>query len=156
MDYIVWACKSMHLFSIIVLFGGILFQSGLLYPVLKVENLSENNLSIHLEKRFLPFIWSSLWSVFLTGFILKMLSSNFVWFEFKTNWQILILGKEILFLVITFYLIGYNRMYKLLEQEINSENKNQEAISFLFSRMNLFRKINVYLVIIIILISAGV
>ncbi len=156
MDYIVWACKSMHLFSIIVLFGGILFQSGILYPVLKVENLSENNLSIHLEKRFLPFIWSSLWSVFLTGFILKMLSSNFVWFEFKTNWQILILGKEILFLVITFYLIGYNRMYKLLEQEINSENKNQEAISFLFSRMNLFRKINVYLVIIIILISAGV
>ncbi len=84
------------------------------------------------------------------------MSSNFVWFEFKTNWQILILGKEILFLVITFYLIGYNRMYKLLEQEINSENKNQEAISFLFSRMNLFRKINVYLVIIIILISAGV
>ncbi|MBS4029447.1 MAG: hypothetical protein KGZ58_12525 [Ignavibacteriales bacterium] len=155
MEFVLWASKSCHLFGIILLCGSYLFQSGILYPVAKVEGEEKSKLVLHLEKRFIPFIWLSLWMILLTGILLALLSPKFEWFLFSTTWQILLAFKELTFVFIFFFSIGYIRMFRLLEKVIAANERDDFAVDVLFEKMKKFRTLNVYLSIIAMLLAAG-
>ena len=155
MEFVLWACKSCHLFGIILLLGSYLFQSGILYPVAKVEGEEQGKLILHFEKRFVPFIWLSLWTILLTGILLALLNPKFEWFQFSTTWQILLALKELVFIFIFFFSVGYIRMYRLLEKVVNASEKEDFAVDVLLEKMKKFRTLNVYLSIVAILLVAG-
>ena len=155
MDFVVWSCKSMHVFGIVVLLGGILFQSAISQPVARVENAEKLQWSLHLERRFVSFIWMALWSVGLSGVILQLLHPDFLWFDISTRWQLLLLLKQLTFILLIFFSYGYVRMFRLLEIEIAHSERSEDAVEIMLYKKNNFRKISVYLSITAILLAAG-
>jgi uncharacterized membrane protein len=155
MDFLLWACKSLHSFSAVLLLGGILFQAGILYPVARVEMFETHSFTLHLERRFIPFVWLSLWTLLTTGVFLSIFSEEYRLFEFSTRRQMILLLKELTFLLIAFFSFGYVRVFRLLEKIILSQEQNSEAVAILLQRMKSFRTINVFLGITILLLAAG-
>ena len=100
MDFVIWACVVMHIVSVVVWMGGLIFMNAVLVPVLQYENLSLSRTSVAISKRFLPFVWSSLWSLLITGLLLMVLNPRFVWFDVSTLWQKLLTAKQLLFLLL--------------------------------------------------------
>jgi uncharacterized membrane protein len=145
----------MHVFGIVVLLGGILFQSAISQPVARVENAEKLQWSLHLERRFIPFIWMALWSIGISGVILQLLHPDFLWFNVTTRWQLLLLLKQLTFMLLVFFSYGYVRIFRLLENEIAHSERNEDAVEILLDKKNNFRKISVYLSLAAILLAAG-
>ncbi|MBM4166906.1 MAG: hypothetical protein FJ218_08345 [Ignavibacteria bacterium] len=155
MDFLLWSCKSLHIFSTVVLLGGILFQAGVLYPVARVETYETHSFTLHLERRFIPFVWLSLWTLLITGVFLSIFSEEYHLFEFSTQQQILLLLKELTFLLIALFSFGYVRIFRMLEKELTLQEPSSEAIALFLQRMKTFRTINVFLGITVLLLVAG-
>jgi len=79
MDFMLWAALSLHIFSVIIWLGSLCFLSAILYPVFDVEKQSGSNLTIHLHRRLMPFLWLSLWSIGITGIALYIFSPEFLY-----------------------------------------------------------------------------
>jgi len=100
MDFVVWACRVMHVVSAVVWIGGLIFLNAVLNPVLQHQGLITSQVSVAVSKRFLPFLWSSLWSLVVTGLLLMLLSPRFIWFDLSTEWSQLLAVKQLLFLLL--------------------------------------------------------
>lgn len=100
MDFVLWACRVMHVVSAVVWIGGLIFLNAVLNPVLQHQGLITSQVSVAVSKRFLPFLWSSLWSLVVTGLLLMLLSPRFIWFDLSTEWSQLLAVKQLLFLLL--------------------------------------------------------
>lgn len=100
MDFVLWACRVMHVVSVVVWMGGLIFINAVLAPVLQHEGLHRSQVSIAVLRRFLPFVWFSFWSLLITGFLLMLLSPRFLWFDYSTEWSKLLAVKQILFVLL--------------------------------------------------------
>lgn len=103
MDFVLWVCRVMHVVSVVVWLGGVIFLNAILHPISAYHQQTKLVTVLEAQKRFLPFIWSSLWTVFITGVLLMLLSPRFLWFEYSTTWSQLLAVKQVAFLLLMFF-----------------------------------------------------
>ncbi len=124
MDFVLWVCRVMHVVSVVVWIGGLIFLNAILNPVVEYEKATRSSVIIAIQRRFQPFVWSSLWSLLITGFLLMLLSPRFLWFDFSTTWSQLLAVKVFSFLVLGFF--GWQQA-KVLERIVETVGKEDEV-----------------------------
>jgi len=127
MDFVVWACRVMHVTSAVVWIGGLIFLNAVLNPVLQHQGLFTSQVSVAISKRFLPFLWSSLWSLVVTGFLLMLLSPRFLWFDFSTGWSQLLAAKQLLFLLLAGVSWQAGKVVEKLETAVSEKSEDADG-----------------------------
>ncbi len=153
MDFLLWTTVSLHLFSVVVWFGGLLYQAVVTFPVAKVEQKELDPFVLHLVKRFQPFVWMCVWTILITGVVLMLFNPRFVFFEYRDRWSVILGLKQLVFGLMVFFSFGYARMFRVLETA--ARNGKSENIRPYYNQMLLFGKINVGLAIIVLLLAAA-
>jgi len=144
----------MHVFSAIVWLGGLMFQSAVAAPVVNGEGEYVKSAMKRINKRFVAFIWMSVWTMAVTGLIMMLLSPHFLWFRYDTRWSVLLGLKEIVFVLMVVYGYGYARMQDYLGSPASNGGFNEQAELYRH-RMEQFRKISIILGITALLLAAG-
>ena len=152
MEFVLWASHVMHVISVVVWFGGLIFVNVVMMPVLHHEGLSRSTAVVAILGRFSSFIWSSLWSVLITGALLMVLSPRFIWLDYSTVWLKLLGVKEIAFLLLCFISWQSSRVLRQLEQALNQPEQVFE--SWRLTAIKLIRR-SIFLGIVCILCSAA-
>ena len=157
MDFLLWACRSLHIFSTVVWLGGLFYQGVVLGPVLLGEGKEFRDLDRILHGRFLPFIWSSIWSILMTGMIMMLLDPRFVWFEFESTWSKFLLGKQLSFALMVGLTVSSSRAWKkifALDTHGNSAENSSNVDDSKKRFVRLSRR-NIMLAILTLLLTAG-
>lgn len=144
----------MHVFSVIVWFGGLMYQAVVLHPVASVEQKMIDTTTLHFIRRFLPFVWMSVWTLCITGIALMLFSPRFVLFQFDDGWSVLLAAKQILFLIMMFFSIGYARMFQRVHELVQKGERDAQVMTY-FDQMIRFGKVNVALAICALLLAVG-
>src|SRR5687768_5023798 len=113
--YIYWAALYLHLFSAVAWLGGILFVTGVTRPIFEYYKDTSFDISTRIKVRFLGFTWMLVWTTLITGFVILLWSTRFLFFDFSTLWSVM-MHLKILFFVILFILnVGLRSSYRELE-----------------------------------------
>ncbi|MBI3192992.1 MAG: CopD family protein [Ignavibacteriae bacterium] len=154
MDFLLWSCRSMHIFGVIIWLGGLLFESAISVPIAQAEGEPADSLANKIHTRFVAFVWMSVWTIAVTGIIMMLLNPQFHWFTFQTQWQRLLGFKQLTFILMLFYAFGYARMLSYLNAP-SSNDGTDENTTLVRQRLSQFRKINIALGITALLLAAG-
>jgi len=103
MDFVLWACRAVHLISVVVWLGGLIFLNAVWKPLAEHHDATATRLNLDTVLRFQPFIWSSLWPLLVSGLLLMLLSPRFLWFDYSTWWTRLLALKQLAFLAMAFF-----------------------------------------------------
>ena len=152
MDFILWACRLMHLVSVVVWFGGLIFLNVVMLPVLQYEGQGRSKALVATLNRFRGFIWSSFWTALITGILLMLLSPRFLWFDYSTTWQKLLVVKQTAFLLTGFFSWQTAKVVDRLEESLNEPGDVFE--SWRLTYVKLIRR-TIFLGILALLCSAG-
>jgi uncharacterized membrane protein len=144
----------MHIFSVLVWLGGLLFQSAVLLPVFQSHEERFTSLIREIEKRFTGFMWMSVWTMLVTGILMMLLNQHFFWFRFSDRWSVLLGLKQLIFLLMVLYAFGYTRMLHYLGTPSSNGGFNEKAVIYR-ERINLFRRISIALGITAMLLGAA-
>ncbi|MBI1805742.1 MAG: hypothetical protein HYR76_01670 [Ignavibacteria bacterium] len=144
----------MHVFSVVVWLGGLMFQSAVAMPIFQLEGDQSKAAMRKVNKRFIGFVWMSVWTMLITGVIMMLLNPKFVWFEYRDRWSILLGVKELIFIFMVLYAFGYARMLKYLEAPSSNGGFSDKAELYRH-RVNQFRKISIFLGISALLLAAA-
>ena len=154
MDFLLWTAKSLHVFSVVVWFGGLMYQAVVTIPVARVEQKVLDNFTRHLLNRFQPFVWMCVWTILVTGIVLMLFNSKFVFFQYHDRWSVLLGLKQLVFALMIFFSFGYARMLKRIDELLSSDERKELAMPF-YDQLLMFGKINVALSIVALLLAAG-
>lgn len=154
MDFLLWICRSLHVIGIVIWLGGLMFQSAVLQPITDSETGPDSGIVRHVNRRFVGFVWMSVWSILISGVLMMLLSPHFIWFQFKDTWSMLLGLKELIFILMVFYAMGYARMLKYLDSPSSNGGFNEKAELYRH-RLDQFRKMNILLGIIALFIGAA-
>jgi uncharacterized membrane protein len=157
MDFMIWAVRSLHLFSIIVWLGGMTYQVAVALPVEQFGRAEMDSRARHLVRRFLPFVWMCVWTILLTGIALMLFSPRFVFLKFDDAWSLALALKQTTFLLMTFFSFGYARMFSRMDELLGENAKPEEAgeAQRFYRRMVQFAKITVALGIVAVLLASA-
>lgn len=157
-----YTAKLAHVFGAVIWIGGVLFMAGVAAPILKYYAREENADSSvgevvgKLEQRLIGFNWMGLWTVFISGIILSLYSSSFIWFRFDSliDW---VLHLKIFFffpiaLVNYFLSASYHELRSVQREAREGEILSPRDITEW--RIISLRRINVYLAFTIIILIA--
>ena len=152
--YIYWASLYTHLFGTVAWLGGILFLTGVTRPIFEYFGADAFDISHRIKVRFLGFTWMLLWTVVVTGVIVLLWSTRFIFFDFSSLWLVLAHVKIVLF----FILAGLSLMLRSSYKEIESarfEKEGEEDLSprdILLWRIRMIEQFEVWSVIVILLV----
>ena len=135
MKFFLLACLVMHVVSVVAWIGGLIFMNVVLRPVLRFEGLSLTPVAGALQRGFFPFLWSSLWTLLITGVFLALMHPGFRWLDYSTLWSRLLLGKEILFLGLAFTSWQAARVVVRLQESLEQKDSNAEGWQLGFERL---------------------
>ena len=144
----------MHVFGVIVWLGGLMFQNAIAMPVIQSESDQAKSAMRKVNKRFVNFVWMSVWTIFITGIIMMLLNSNFFWFQYDNQWSILLLCKQIVFVLMVLYAFGYARMLSYLDAPASNGGFSDKAELYRH-RISQFRKMSIFLGIVGLLLAAA-
>jgi len=144
----------MHLFGMVVWFGGLMFQSAVAGPIVQHEGGIAKTIMSQINKRFVGFIWMSVWTMLVTGVIMMLLNPNFEWLKFQNRWSILLGFKQLIFILMIFYAYGYARMLSYLGSPSSNGGFNERAELYKH-RIEQFRKISIVLGIVALSLAAA-
>lgn len=144
----------MHIFGVVIWLGGLMFQNAIVQPILQAESDHVRAAMRKVNKRFVSFVWMSVWTILVTGVIMMLLSGKFIWFEYHNSWSILLACKQVIFVLMVFYGFGYARMLAYLDAPSSNGGFNDKAELYRH-RVNQFRRMSVFLGIMGLLLSAG-
>lgn len=119
MDFVLWVCRVMHVFSVVVWIGGLIFLNALLHPISVYHQQTRMVTVLEAQKRFIPFVWSSLWTVLVTGVLLMLLSPRFLWFDYSTTWSQLLAVKQAAFVLLVFFSWQSAKVLAHMEQAVS-------------------------------------
>lgn len=154
MDFLLWAARSLHVFSVIVWFGGLLFQAAVTLPVARADGKELDAFTLHVAKRFQPFVWMCVWTVLVTGIGLMLFDTRFVFLHFADRWSVLLGLKQLVFVVMIVFSFGYARMFARLNELMERGDVHDDVLPF-YKQMLVFGKTNVALAIVAVLLAAG-
>lgn len=103
MDFVLWVSRVMHVVSAVVWLGGLIFLNAVLNPVLRNQEMTRTEAAAAIVRRFIPFLWFSVWTILATGLFLMILSPRLIWLDISTPWSTLLLAKEVLFILLLFF-----------------------------------------------------
>ena len=154
MDFLLWATRSLHIFSVVVWFGGLMYQAVVTFPVAQTEGKGPDDFVLLLIKRFQPFVWMCVWTVFVTGVGMMLFNPRFVFFQYLDRWSVLLGLKQLVFVAMIFFSFGYARMSNRVDDRLSKGEARNEVLP-LFNQMLMFGRINVVLAIVALLMAAG-
>ncbi len=125
----------MHAVSAVVWIGGLIFKNAVLHPILQHQGLGTSEVSVAVSRRFLPFIWSSLWTMVITGLLLMVLHPRFLWFDFSTDWSRLLALKQLLFLVLAGLSWQTGKVVTRLENAVSGKDQDAEGWSLALQKL---------------------
>lgn len=141
MDTLLWACRGLHLFSVVVWCGGIFYQSVVTLPLAKAEGLEGAEETLRHLRRFLPFLWMSAWTMLVTGAAMTLFHP----------WSFVLGLKELVFMLMMGVSFAYGRMVALaLRHAEGGEDDRVLAVI----RLQQYHRVIVALGIIAILLAA--
>ena len=145
----------MHIFGVVVWLGGLMFQSAVATPIVQSEDDQQTKTIIRkINKRFMGFIWMSVWTILVTGVIMMIHKGYFFVFQNTDRWSILLGFKQLIFVLMVFYAFGYARMLKYLDSPSSNGGFDEKAELYRH-RINQFRFMSILLGIIAVLLSAA-
>ncbi len=144
----------MHVFGVVVWLGGLMFQNAIVQPIVQFESEAAKNTMRKINKRFIAFVWMSVWTILVTGVILMLTSQQFLWFQYNDSWSILLACKQVVFILMVIYAFGHARMLAYLDAPASNGGFSDKAELYRH-RVNQFRKMSVFLGIISLLLAAG-
>lgn len=107
-----------------------------------------------ISRRFIGFIWISVWTILITGVLMIFLHPEFQWFSYEKTSSILLGIKKVIFLLMVLYTVGYARMLETLDKPTSNGGFDEIAQLYL-QRVHQFRKISIILGILALLISTA-
>lgn len=149
-----WAARAMHLFSVILWIGGLLYQTVIVFPGLTSGNPERVTMALGQMSGFFPFIWMGLITVLVTGLGLMMFSPRFVFFSYSDWWSVALGIKQVLALLMVLFTFGYARMLARFSALVRAPDASSGQDPFL-GRLLHFHRLNVVMGIIAILLSAS-
>lgn len=154
MDFLLWACRVLHIFGVVVWLGGLMFQNAIIHPIAEVEGSEVRATAGRMSKRFLGFIWTSVWTIGVTGALMMLFDRRFIWFQYNDRWSILLGFKQLIFVLMVFYAFGYARMLHYLLSP-SSNGGFDEKTDMFSKRIHQVRTISIFLGIVALLLAAG-
>jgi uncharacterized membrane protein len=112
--YIYWAALYLHLFSAVAWLGGILFLTGVTRPIFEYHKESSFEISNQIKVRFLGFTWMLVWTTLITGLVILLWSTRFLFFDFSSLWLILMHLKILFFFLLFVLNLGLRSSYREL------------------------------------------
>ncbi|MEP7234186.1 MAG: hypothetical protein ABI778_02710 [Ignavibacteriota bacterium] len=152
--YIYWAALYMHLFCAVAWLGGILFITGVTRPIFEYFGAESYDISQRIKVRFLGFSWMLLWSVLVTGVIVLLWSTKFIFFDFASLWLVLAHLKIVLFLILTALSLMLRTTYREIATA-RSDKEGAEDLSpreILLWRIRMIEQFEVWTAILILLV----
>jgi putative copper export protein len=110
--YIYWAALYLHLFSAVAWLGGILFLTGVTRPIFEYYKDSSFDISTRIKVRFLGFTWMLVWTTLITGLVILLWSTRFLFFDFSNLWSILMHLKIFFFIILFILNLGLRSSYR--------------------------------------------
>lgn len=127
MDFVLWACRVVHVVSVVAWVGGLIFLNAVLRPVANYERAARSTVILRIQKQFLPFVWSSLWPLLITGVLLMLLSPRFIWFDYSTWWSKLLVVKQVSFVLVLFFSWQMGTVFKRMEEAADKDSDEFEG-----------------------------
>ncbi len=154
MDFLLWIARSIHLFCVIVWFGGMMYQTAVTLPVARVEEREFDPLTLHLLRRFQPFVWMCVWTTLVTGVALMLFDTRFEFFRFDSRWSLMLGLKQVIFVLMVFFMTGYARMFARVADMVRKKDPRENVLQF-YRQMMFFGRVNVALAIVAVLLAGG-
>ena len=126
--YIYWAALLLHLFGAVAWIGGILFLAGVSRPIFEYFPTETYDYALRIKVRFLGVTWMLVWTVCITGIVILLWSTRFIFFDLSTLWGALAHLKILLFIVLALLSRMLGSSYKELETA-RSEKEEGEDLS---------------------------
>ncbi len=142
------------MFSVVVWLGGLMFQAAVAMPIIHSEGQGAKAAMRKISQRFTGFIWMSLWTLLATGIILMIVEGRLTFFQFHDRWSVLLGLKELIFILMALYAVGYTRMMKYLDVPSSNGGFDQRAEDYRH-RVEQFRNISIALGILGLLCAAA-
>lgn len=154
MDTLLWVCRGLHLFAVVVWFGGLFYQSVVTLPLAKAEATEGAVETLRRLRRFMPFLWMSAWTMLVTGAALMLFNRRFVFFEYRDAWSVVLGLKQAVFLLMVTASFAYGRMVALaLQCAERGEEGGDRPLAVL--RLQQYHRVIVAFGIIAILLAAS-
>lgn len=144
----------MHIFSTVVWLGGLMFQSAVALPVMQFEHEHARAAMRKVNERFVGFVWMSVWTMAITGILLMLLNPRFVWFRYDDRWSVFLALKQVIFILMVFYAVGYARMVSYLNSPASNGGFSDKAELYRH-RVRQFRTVSILLGIIALMLGAA-
>ncbi len=149
--YVYWASLYMHLFSAVAWLGGILFLTGVSRPIFEYYGKELFDLQQQLKVRFLGFSWMLAITTAVTGTVIILWSTRFLFFNFSSLWLILAHLKILFFIILTALTFILRSSYKEIagarEEKIAGEDLSPREI--ILWRIRMIEQAEVWLAIFI-------
>ncbi len=140
MEFMMWATRSMHIFSAVVWLGGLLYMGGILYPVLRYEQLTTSIQYVRIERRFSGFVWMCVWTSVITGVLLTLFSHRFVFGQYRSEWDYLLLAKEILYVLMMGIAVSGTSIVKRMESIAGSAEAGGTREDLIIQHQKMLRR----------------
>ncbi|MFI5252689.1 MAG: hypothetical protein ACHQQQ_09700 [Bacteroidota bacterium] len=138
----------------IIWLGGLMFQGAVVAPVMQFEGAEAKPALRKINKRFIGFIWMSVWTLLATGILMMLFSPRFVWFHINDRWSLLLMLKQIIFIIMVFYAFGYTRMLDYLNKPASNGGFDSKSDLYL-QRVTQYRIISIFLGIVALFLAVG-
>ncbi|MBM2845148.1 MAG: hypothetical protein HW407_460 [Bacteroidetes bacterium] len=157
MDFLLWSVRGVHIFSVVVWLGGLMYQGVVMVPVAKAEQKEMGAQTLHSLRRFVPFVWMCVWTVLVTGIGLMLFSPRYIIGEFDDPWSVLLGLKQLTFVLMVFFSFGYARMLSRCTEIVTAAKPgtSPDNPAPYYQRMLQFGRINVALGIGALLLASG-
>jgi uncharacterized membrane protein len=155
MEFMIWATRSVHVFSAVVWLGGLLYMGGVLYPVFRHERMTATVLYVGIERRFMGFVWMCVWTTAITGVLLMLFSPKFQFGSYRTIWEYLFLLKQIIYLTMVVVAILSGKIVKKMVSISASASAPglELQLSAEHEKMLVRRRLNIVFGLVVLLIS---
>jgi putative copper export protein len=157
LNFFVWMCRALHIFSAVGWIGGIGFLNGVASPIFTYIGDGSKDTRLRLQQRFIGYVWTCVWGLLVSGVILMLMSGKFLWFDFSDMWRVLLLGKQILFLVMVGISLIISRSLKDIVSAKTALNADQDISDYdvIEWRISSLNKLNMLCGIVAILLAAA-
>jgi uncharacterized membrane protein len=152
MDFLLWTVRGIHVFALVIWLGGFLYESAVVLQSSQVDQSGSLAGQLREFRRFVPFVWMSLWTLLVTGIALMLFSPRFVFFQLDDLWSVFLVLKQVGLVLLLILSFGYSRMCTRAAEALGGSS--DQATAFM-TRIHSIRKAMMVLGILTILFASG-
>jgi len=130
-------------------------MGGILYPVFQHEKQTGSEHYVHIERRFIGFVWMCVWTTAITGIFLILFSNKFVLGQYRSEWDYLLLLKVCIYVIMVGVAVSGTGIVKRMEAILASAGPEERDSRLTVQHRKILarRRTNLALGIILLLIS---